>query len=86
MTVATGRPGRRYGLGIERFDTARGPLVGHDGDVVGFSVRVRSSPDGRRQAIVAVNAKFAPEAVGPAVDAALDAAVRAGRLGSSSRR
>jgi hypothetical protein len=57
--------------------------LGHDGDVVGFSVRVCSSLDGRRQAIVAGNAKFAPEAVG---QPAVDAAVRGGRLGSSPQR
>ncbi len=76
-TVDTGRPGRRYGLGVEQLLTPRGTLVGHDGDIVGFSVRVRSSMDGRQQAIVAVNAKFAPEAVDPALDAALDATVGA---------
>jgi D-alanyl-D-alanine carboxypeptidase len=73
--VDTGQPGRGYGLGIERYDTPDGPFAGHDGDIVGFSVRVRSTLDGRHQAIVAVNAKFAPEAVEPALDAALEAAV-----------
>ena len=76
-TVDTGHPGRRYGLGVERLRTPMGTLAGHDGDIVGFSVRIRSSLDGRRQAIVAVNAKFAPGAVDPALDAALDATVRA---------
>jgi D-alanyl-D-alanine carboxypeptidase len=80
-TVATGQPGRRYGLGIELRQTPLGTLAGHDGDILGFSVRVRSSLDGRRQAIVAVNAKFAPDAVEPALDAALDATVRAALTG-----
>lgn len=78
-TVPTGRPDRRYGLGIERYGTRQGSLVGHDGDIVGFSVRVRSTPDGRRQAIVATNAKFAPEAVDSALDTALEAAIGASR-------
>ena len=71
--VATGRPGRSYGLGLNMRDSPYGTLVGHDGDVPGFSIVALASRDGRRQAVVAVNMKFAP----PAVDAAFDAAVEA---------
>jgi len=51
--------------------------VGHEGDVPGFSIKALSSLDGRRQAVVAVNVKFAPPAVEDAFDAAGDAAVAA---------
>ena len=75
--IETGQPGRRYGLGIEARDSRFGPLVGHEGDIPGFSIKAVSSPDGRRQAVVAVNAKFATEAVDDAFDAAADAAAAA---------
>lgn len=76
-TVSTGRSGRRYGLGLDVRDSSYGMLVGHEGDIPGFSVKALSSPDGRRQAVVAVNAKFAPAGVDGALDAAMDAAVHA---------
>ena len=74
--VETGSPGRRYGLGIEARDSRFGPLIGHEGDILGFSIKAVSSPDGRRQAVIAVNAKFATDAVDDAFDAAADAAAR----------
>ena len=74
-TVSTGRPGRRYGLGLNVDRTPRGTLVGHDGDIPGFSVQARSSRDGRRQAVLAVNVKFGPPAVDDALDAAMDSAL-----------
>ena len=75
-TVPTGQEGRRAGLGIEVSDSPYGPLVGHEGDMLGFSTKALSSPDGRRQLVIAVNAKFAPDAVDDAFDAAADDAAR----------
>lgn len=75
--VDTGTPKRRYGFGLELRDTPYGTLVGHEGDIPGFSIKALSSRDGRHQAVVAVNMKFAPPAVDDAFDAAGDAAVRA---------
>ena len=80
-TVSTGRPGRRYGLGLNVDRTPRGTLVGHDGDIPGFSVQARSSRDGRRQAVLAVNVKFGPPAVDDALDAAMDSALDAAFAG-----
>jgi D-alanyl-D-alanine carboxypeptidase len=74
-TVPTGNPRRRYGLGLDVYDTPKGTLIGHDGDMPGFSVKALSSRDGRVQAVVATNAKFGPPAVDDAFDAAMDAAV-----------
>jgi len=74
--VETGRPGRRYGFGLELRDTPYGTLVGHEGDLPGFSIKALSSRDGRRQAVVSVNLKFAQPAVEDAFDAAGEAAVR----------
>jgi hypothetical protein len=51
-------------------------LIGHDGDVPGFSIVALSDRDGRRQAVVAVNMKFAAPAVDAAFDEAVDAAGR----------
>lgn len=75
-TVPTGRPGRRYGLGLDVRRTPYAWLVGHEGDIAGFSMKALSSPDGRRQAVVAVNVKFGPPRVDDALDAAMDVAVR----------
>ncbi len=77
-TVPTGRPGRRQGLGLELREGPHGALVGHDGDIPGYSIVVRSSRDGRRQAIVATNVKFATPRVDDALDEALDTAVEVG--------
>jgi D-alanyl-D-alanine carboxypeptidase len=75
--VETGRPGRRSGLGVELRDTPHGTLIGHEGDIPGFSIKALSSRDARHQAVVAVNMKFGPEAVEDVFDAAGEAAVRA---------
>jgi D-alanyl-D-alanine carboxypeptidase len=74
--VPTGRPGRSYGLGLNVRDSPYRTLVGHDGDVPGFSIVALSDRDGRRQAVVAVNMKFAPPSVDAAFEAAVDAAAR----------
>ena len=84
--VETGRPGRRYGIGLDLRASPYGTLVGHEGDVPGFSIKAMSSRDGRRQAVVAVNMKFAPPAVDDAFDAAGDAAVRAAFARAGRRR
>jgi D-alanyl-D-alanine carboxypeptidase len=75
--VDTGQPGRRYGFALELRETRFGRLAGHEGDLPGFSIKAYSSLDGRPQAVIAVNMKFAPPAVEDAFDAAADAAVRA---------
>ena len=75
--VATGRPGRRSGLGVELERTPHGLRVGHAGDVLGFSVELFSDARGGCTAIAATNLKLAPPAVGDALDAAEAAATRA---------
>jgi D-alanyl-D-alanine carboxypeptidase len=74
--VPTGRPGRGYGLGLNVRDSPHGTLIGHDGDVLGFSIVALSDRDGRRQAVVAVTMKFAAPAVDAAFDEAMDAAAQ----------
>ena len=47
--VETGRPGRRYGFGLELRDTPYGTLVGHEGDVPASRSRPsRAGTDGAR--------------------------------------
>jgi D-alanyl-D-alanine carboxypeptidase len=75
-TVRTGTPGRRAGLGVDVVKTPVGWRVGHDGDFLGFSVKLLSDRRGRRPAIVATNLKLAPPAVDDALDEAGDAALR----------
>jgi D-alanyl-D-alanine carboxypeptidase len=70
--VGTGRPGRSFGLGLELRDTPSGPSVGHEGDILGFSIKALFSPDGRHRVVLAVNEKFASKAVDDAFDAAAD--------------
>ena len=76
-TVPADRAGRRQGLGVELLDSPYGTLVGHDGDIPGYSIAVLSSLDGGRQAVVATNVKFGRPRVEAAFDDALDAAARA---------
>jgi D-alanyl-D-alanine carboxypeptidase len=75
--VPTGHAGRRCGLGIDLVRTPEGPRVGHEGDILGFSVKVLTDRRGRRPALVAANFKLSPPAVDDALDAAQAAAVRA---------
>jgi D-alanyl-D-alanine carboxypeptidase len=77
QTVATGKPGLRAGLGVDVVRTPAGTRIGHEGDILGFSVKLLSDARGRRTAIVAANLKLSPPAVGDALDAARDAALRA---------
>ena len=73
-TVPANRPDRRYGLGLDVQTTPYGVLVGHSGDIAGFAAELRSSRDGRRQAVVVANLKFGSPAADDAFDAAMDAA------------
>jgi D-alanyl-D-alanine carboxypeptidase len=74
--VETGRPGRRYGLGVFLADSPCGTLVEGDGDILGFSNSIASTIDGTRTAAVMVDVKLAPAAVGDAYERAQDAAER----------
>jgi D-alanyl-D-alanine carboxypeptidase len=72
--VETGQPGLRYGLGVYIWETRCGTLIGNEGDILGFSNVVMSNEDGSHLAVVMVNLKLAPEAVGDALDRVLDLA------------
>ncbi|HZC99835.1 MAG TPA: serine hydrolase domain-containing protein [Actinomycetes bacterium] len=50
----------RYGLGLAEVDTPTGRLVGHPGGIPGFLSIVLSTPDGRRQLGIMINALSAP--------------------------
>jgi D-alanyl-D-alanine carboxypeptidase len=53
-TRATGDPGRRYGLGLERRRLpCGGAYWGHDGDILGFATMSGITPDGRRATVMA---------------------------------
>lgn len=45
-----------YGLGIFTLNTPCGPAIGHNGAIFGFGTDAFTSPDGRRQVILAHNA------------------------------
>jgi len=47
--------GLAYGLGIFTVQTPCGPAIGHNGAVPGFATDVFTSPDGRRQVVLASN-------------------------------
>jgi D-alanyl-D-alanine carboxypeptidase len=49
-------PGQRYGLGLARYSTACGTAWGHNGAYPGYYVYDFTSGDGRRQAVIEVNA------------------------------
>ena len=53
----------RYGLGVLEFETPAGPLVGNAGGIPGFLSLVLSTPDGRRQLGLMINALMAPAPV-----------------------
>jgi D-alanyl-D-alanine carboxypeptidase len=53
----------RYGLGLSEVDTPAGRLVGHAGGIPGFLSIVLSTPDGRRQLGLMINALYAPDPV-----------------------
>ncbi len=55
-TVALpGAPGAGYGLGLMQLPVACGTLVGHNGGIFGYANQSLSTPDGRRQVVLAVN-------------------------------
>ena len=60
----------RYGMGLVELDTPAGRLVGHQGGIPGFLSVVLSTPDGRRQLALMVNALNAPD---PVYEALIDA-------------
>ncbi|HEY3708152.1 MAG TPA: serine hydrolase domain-containing protein [Amycolatopsis sp.] len=49
------RPGGADGLGVTRYQSPCGPLWTHDGADLGYLSMWATSPDGQRQAVVAVN-------------------------------
>jgi D-alanyl-D-alanine carboxypeptidase len=53
----------RYGLGLLEVETPAGPLLGNAGGIPGFLSIVLSSPDGRRQLGLMINALPAPAPV-----------------------
>jgi D-alanyl-D-alanine carboxypeptidase len=53
----------RYGLGLLEVETPAGPLLGNAGGIPGFLSIVLSTPDGRRQLGLMINALPAQEAV-----------------------
>lgn len=53
----------RYGLGILEVETPAGPLLGNAGGIPGFLSIVLSTPDGRRQLGLMINALLAPDPV-----------------------
>jgi D-alanyl-D-alanine carboxypeptidase len=56
--------GVRRGLGLIESPSECGRVLGHGGDIAGFSNVFQNSGDGTRQAAIVVNASAAPEAVG----------------------
>ncbi|HET8787998.1 MAG TPA: serine hydrolase domain-containing protein [Actinomycetes bacterium] len=53
----------RYGLGLVEVETPAGPLLGNAGGIPGFLSIVLSTPDGRRQLGLMINALLAPDPV-----------------------
>jgi len=53
----------RYGLGLLEVETPAGPLLGNAGGIPGFLSIVLSTPDGRRQLGLMINALMAPAPV-----------------------
>jgi D-alanyl-D-alanine carboxypeptidase len=53
----------RYGLGLLEVETPAGPLLGNAGGIPGFLSVVLSTPDGRRQLGLVINALLAPAPV-----------------------
>jgi D-alanyl-D-alanine carboxypeptidase len=65
----------RYGLGLKRWRTSCGRLVhGHDGGLLGYTARMVTTQDGRRQVSVGVGTDET-EPVDAAIDKVVDAAV-----------
>jgi hypothetical protein len=53
----------RDGLDLTEVDTPAGPLLGYPGGIPGFLNIILSSPDGRRQLGIMINALNAPDPV-----------------------
>jgi D-alanyl-D-alanine carboxypeptidase len=53
--LTTTAPGADYAMGVFRIDTPCGPAWGHDGSFPGYLSLSFTSPDGTRQAVIAVN-------------------------------
>jgi D-alanyl-D-alanine carboxypeptidase len=49
------------GLGIYRYSTRCGTVYGHTGNTPGYTQFMAASRDGKRSAVVSVNAKINPE-------------------------
>ncbi|MEV5895647.1 serine hydrolase domain-containing protein [Nonomuraea fuscirosea] len=63
------------GLGVHRYNLGCGPVYGHIGGVRGYTGLVVSTPDGRRQAAIAVTLNPNPATVVPAALKAVTAAI-----------
>lgn len=53
--LTTTAPGADYAMGVFRIDTPCGPAWGHDGSFPGYLSVSVTSPDGARQAVIALN-------------------------------
>ena len=62
-------PGRnRAALGLFRYRTHCGTVLGHTGSFPGYRLFAAASPNGRRSIVFTVNAQIAPDSGSPAVD------------------
>ena len=52
--------GRGYGLGLLEVDTPCGPVVGHDGEIFGYTTIALTTRDGQRSTVLLANASHAP--------------------------
>jgi len=56
MRPSLASDGQRWGLGLVETPHSCGPSWGHGGETLGYETEAESSPDGTRQAILAINA------------------------------
>jgi D-alanyl-D-alanine carboxypeptidase len=64
-----------FGLGVHRYDLGCGPVYGHIGGMRGYTDIVVSTPDGRRQAAIAITLSPNPATVIPAALKAMTTAI-----------